>query len=155
MRFFASSGGRNGLSQDAAKLVAFLHQYRDPPGREQPGQNDEFEPTTGFDQFFEGEIDLANEIRAALAGTGFVVVWGRCDPAAENLAGDVSADTIIRQRVHYFGNAGGKLPQSIGEFLRRHTDALYMTDDRFSMTNYRLFQSENRAAPKKLRPRTH
>jgi hypothetical protein len=46
-----------------------------------------------------------------------------------------------RQCVRQFGNAGGKLPQSIGEFLRHHADALYMTDDRFSMTNFQSFQS--------------
>jgi hypothetical protein len=116
-------------------LVAFIHQYRNPPGWEQAGENDESQPTAGFDQFLQGDIDFVNEIRAALAGTGFVVIWRRRNPAADDLGGDMPAHAGVRQCVHHFGNAGGKLPQSIGEFLRRHTDALYMTDDRFSMTN--------------------
>jgi hypothetical protein len=65
-----------------------------------------------------------NEIRAALAGTGFVVIWRRGDPAADDLASDVPAHAGVRQGVHHFGNAGGKPPQSIGEFLGRHGDSV-------------------------------
>jgi hypothetical protein len=44
-------------------------------------------------------------------------------------------------RLHHFGNAGGKLPQSIRESLGRHADAVYMTDDKFSMTDFQSSQS--------------
>jgi len=39
-----------------------------------------------------------NEIRAALAGTGFVVVWCRRDPAADDLAG-MSLNTYQETRI--------------------------------------------------------
>jgi hypothetical protein len=50
-RFSGGFGRRHRLSQDAAKLITFLHQHGDPLGWKQPGENDEFKPTTGFEQF--------------------------------------------------------------------------------------------------------
>ena len=87
--FFGGFGGRDGLSQDAAKLVAFIHQNGDSFAREQAGQADGFEPAASFDQFLQGDINLVNEIRAALAGTGFVVVWRGRNAAADDLTGNV------------------------------------------------------------------
>jgi hypothetical protein len=49
LRLSGGFGCRNGLAQDAAKRVAFLHQDRDPFCRKQLGENDEFEPTASFD----------------------------------------------------------------------------------------------------------
>ena len=50
-RFSRGFGGCEGLSQNAAKWVAFLHQHGYTPGGKQPGQNDESQPNSGFDQF--------------------------------------------------------------------------------------------------------
>ncbi len=84
-----------------------------------------------------------NEIGVAFAGTGFFVIWRSRDSATNDLAGNVRSHTSIRQGVHDFGDAGGKPPQSIGEFLRRHVPDFHMTNDRFSMTNFHLFQALN------------
>ncbi len=129
------------FSQYAAKLVAFIHQHGDALGRKQTGQDDKLEPTASFYQFLQGDIDLVNEIRAALAGTGFFVIWRSRNSAADDLAGNMASHARLRQGVHDFGNAAGKLPQSIGEFLRRHTHVVYMTNDKFSMTNLHSLQS--------------
>jgi len=71
-----------------------------------------------------------------LAGTGFVVVGRRRDAATDNLAGGVPARAAVRQGVHHFGDAGGQLPQPVGEILRRHAVIAEMTDDKFSTTNF-------------------
>jgi hypothetical protein len=81
-----------------------------------------------------------DEIGPALTGTGFVLIRPCRNPAADNLARDVPAHAGVRQGVHHFRDAGGKLPQSIGEFLRRHAGILYMTNDQFSMTDFQSFQ---------------
>ena len=51
------------------------------------------------------------------------------------------AHTGLRQRVHHLGDAGRKLPPSLGELLGRHPEGVYMTNDKFSMTISQLFQS--------------
>ena len=44
--------------------------------------------------------------------------------SSEELTGDVSADAGFGQRLRDFGDADGKLPQAIGEFLGRHGKTL-------------------------------
>jgi hypothetical protein len=85
------------------------------------------------------DIDLVNEIGATLAGAGFVIIWRRRDPAADDLARDVPAHSSAGQGVHRFGNTGGELPPSIGEFPGRPAGAVCMTNDRFSMTHFQWF----------------
>jgi hypothetical protein len=46
--------------------------------------------------------------------------------------------------VHYLGSTRNKLAQSIGHFLRRHADTVYMTDRIFSMTNFQSLQLPKR-----------
>ena len=82
-----------------------------------------------------------NEIRAALAGSNFVVIWRRRDPTADDLAGYMTAHAAVGQGVHYLGDAGGKLPQPIGKFFGHHAEVVHMTNDQFSMTNSQLFQT--------------
>jgi hypothetical protein len=51
------------------------------------------------------------------------------------------AHTGLRQPVHHLGDAGRKLPPSLGELLGRHPEGVYMTNDKFSMANSQSFQS--------------
>jgi len=77
-----------------------------------------------------------NEIRPALAGTSFVLIWRRRDPAADDLARNMPTHASVRQGVHHFGNASGKLPQTIGELLGCHASMDYIANDQFSMANF-------------------
>lgn len=92
-------------------MIALVQERLNSSGGDQLGDDEEFKPSARFDQFFQRDIDLVNEIRAALTNTALVVVRRGTSPAADKLARHMPPQPCFWNSIHDLSNACREIPE--------------------------------------------